>query len=701
MSKKQSIALAAGAGFFATSTAFVGLPVIIYAANPGEFTSPFLNIMESYWSAAAIFFALLVTPVIVLPPRIARVWAALAAVVAVYIWAHGIFQTHSFGAIDGQSWSPSVPRRHIAIEAVVILAGFTVMFVASLRLQKMLAIFLTLLSAGILFQSWPTLSASKWLTLPDDRQLPRIAEFSDKGNALVVLMDTMASDVFEEVVTKNPDIAKALDGFIFYPDTVGASPTTFLAMPTIHSGQSYRGGKPTAEFFNETVRKQSVLTKVADAGYRSMLINPIQNVCPDKVECILGDAAMRSKKSVARSEGLSILDAMLFRLAPLGLKNAAYNDGEWILQSLLEDKRFIQRAIKDDHFLRDLAAATMVSSGAPTLKFLHLMNTHPPYVFDRACNYAGRQQDRTRENFSIQVKCSLDSFVKLLDALKARALYDRTAIILLADHGNYGLESTRTSITGDRAKLVGAANPTFAIKPIGSKGAFRTGGGEIYIGDFGATLCDLLKVCSTEAGVSALSEPYGRTRLFNYYRWKNEFWKASTIAGLTPYEVRGPVGGKDNWIKEAPIRVGETVDFSEKGNSVIYTWTGWSQPEPWGTWTTSSIASLVMNPDKKLPGRVTLQVQGFVEPGPVHATVMINEKKVGEIALNKSKPAGEFSFRIPDEALEDDWVKLDLVIADPKSPKELGLSRDDRQLAIGLFSLRLDADRPGASDRVQ
>jgi hypothetical protein len=77
---------------------------------------------------------------------------------------------------------------------------------------------------------------------------------------------------------------------------------------------------------------------------------------------------------------------------------------------------------------------------------------------------------------------------------------------------------------------------------------------------------------------------------------------------------------------------------------------------------------------------------------------MINEKKVGEIDLNKSKPAGEFSFPIPDEVLEDGWIKLDLVIADPKSPKELGLSRDDRQLGIGLFSMRLDAAVSGASN---
>jgi hypothetical protein len=669
---------------------FVGLPAIIYDANPGEFSSPFLNILETYRVWAAAFLVLLVVPALALPRRLARVWAALVSVVAVYVWAHGVFQTHNFGAIDGQNWSAAVPLRHIAVEGLVIAAGAALVFLASLRLQKMLATFYLLLAAGLILQSWPTLSASKWLTVPDDIQMPKAAEFSAKANALVVLMDTMQSDVFEEVVAKNPALAKALDGFIFYPDTVGASPTTFLAMPTIHSGQMYRAGVPTADFFKDSIKNHSILTKVADAGYRALQVTAIQNICPANVECLAVDAAIRSKKSVVRSEGVNILDAVLFRLAPLGLKNAAYNEGEWIVQNLVEDKRFIQKALKDNYFLQNVAAAMTTSSDAPTLKFLHLMNTHPPYVFNDTCNYAGGQQDRTRENFRIQVKCSLDTFAELLAALKAHDIYDQTAIILLADHGNPGIESTRSPIEGSRAKLVGAANPTFAIKPVGSRGAFRAAGGEIYIGDFGATLCDLTKVCSAEAGISALKEPTGRTRLFNNYRWKNEFWRTSTIAGLTSYEVHGPIGRRENWIKDAPIKVGQTVDFGEKGASTMYVWNGWAQPEPWGTWSDGPVASLVMNPDKRVPSRVTLQVQGFVTPGPVQAAVVINDKKVGDIVLTSAKPSGQFSFDIPAEALADGSIKLDLLITNPQSPKDIGMSNDDRKLGIGLYSLRID-----------
>lgn len=689
MSKKLSIALAASAGLFATITVFVGLPSIIYAANPGEFSFPFLNIIFSYWIWGVAFLALAVVPALVLPPKPAQIWAAGIAVVAIYVWGHGIFQTHSFGAIDGQSWSVNVPKWQIGVEAIVILAGAVLVFVAALRLQKMVAIFSLVLAAGLLFQSWPTLKASTWLPVSDENQFSKVSNFSTKGNALVVLMDTMASDVFQEVVTQDPVLARALDGFTLFPDTVGASPTTFLALPTIHSGKVYRSGIPTAQFFAEAVRDHSVLTKIANAGYHSTLVNPIQNICPANVECLTADAAMRSTKSVVRSEGINILDAVLFRLAPLGLKNAAYNEGEWIIQNLVEDERFIQRAVQHNYFLQDLAAKMTVTSDVPTLKFLHLMNTHPPYVFNRDCGYAGGQLDRSRENFSIQVRCSVERFAELLNAMKAHGIYDQTTIILLADHGNYGIESTRTEIKGSRAKIVGAANPTFAIKPVGAKGPIRTAGGEIYIGDFGATLCDLLKACTVENGVSALQEPYGRTRLFNYYRWKNEFWKTSSISGLTPYEIRGPLGRKENWVKDAPIRVGQTIDFGGSGAGLPYLWNGFSQPEDLGTWTDGAVATLVMNPDQRVPSSITLHVVGFVNAGAVRATVAVDEKSVGEIVLDKAKPEGNFTFRIPDEALEDGAIKVDFAIAEPRSPKEIGLSSDDRKLGLQLRSLKI------------
>ena len=407
MSKKLSIALAASAGLLATIAVFIGVPSIIYEANPGEFSSPFLNIVASYAGWAAGFLALAIVPALLLPRAYGRIWAALVAVMAVYIWGHGVFQTHSFGAIDGQNWSVRIPTWQITTEALAIAVGAVLVFAAALRLQKMLAVFFLLLAAGLLLQSWPILRASEWHPVSDDVQMAKVADFSKQGNALVVLLDTMASDVFEEVVTQDPALGEVPHRFKFSTPTrsVRRPPPSWRCRPSTPArsppGRSvdlrfFYGGCRTP-FDHEQDRRCRILVHVGE---------PDPEHCPQGVECLTSDAAMRSKRSVVRSESIDILDAVLFRLAPLGLKNAAYNEGEWVLRNRIEDERFIIRAVTHNYFLQDLAAGMTVTLDRPTLKFLHLMNTHPPYVFGKGCGYVGRQLESNRENFTIQVRCA-------------------------------------------------------------------------------------------------------------------------------------------------------------------------------------------------------------------------------------------------------------------------------------------------------
>jgi hypothetical protein len=540
----------------------------------------------------------------------------------------------------------------------------------------------------LLLQSWPAITKSNWNPVSDEVLMPGIAKFSATKNALVVLMDSMNSDVFEQVVKENPEIAKNLEGFIFFPDTAAASPTTYLALPTIHSGRVYQQGVPLNDFFTSAVKEGSVLNKLANAGYDSISINPIQNVCPQSLDCTKAAAALRSKKEEIRSEGIEVLDAVLFRLAPLGLKEAVYNEGNWTIKSWIDDKRFVQTGVMHNFFLKEFARSVTVGSDKPTLKFVHLLNTHAPSVYTPECTYAGRRLDRTRENYLTQVRCSLEIFGELVQALKAREIFDQTAIILLADHGNLVVPSARTSMKGFVANIIGVANPTFAVKPIGAKGPFKTAGGEIHLSDFGATLCDLLKDCSVDRGVSALNEPTGRVRLFNFYRWKNEFWAAKAIS-MTPYEIRGPLVAETNWRRDAPIKVGETVDFGTDGSSIPFVWAGFASPEKAGTWTSDKVATLIMKPDGASRGQLQLRATGFIAGGPVRVSVLINEAAAGEMTFDKKNSEGTFTFAMPEGTMQEGTLKIDFMISEPKSPASLGLSRDSRELGFMLHSLRI------------
>ena len=178
----------------------------------------------------------------------------------------------------------------------------------------------------MLLQVWPVFHASNWLDVSDNTRMPDAASFSNESNALIVLMDSMTSDVFEEVVESTPALRQAFDGFLFFPDTVGAAPTTYLSMPTIHSARTYRNGAILGQFFDDAVGSHSVLTKVAKAGYRAILVNPIR-VCPQEVQCFDLHSAMAGDSSSVRKEAMTVLDSVLFRVAPLGLKNSRLQRG--------------------------------------------------------------------------------------------------------------------------------------------------------------------------------------------------------------------------------------------------------------------------------------------------------------------------------------------------------------------------------------
>jgi hypothetical protein len=238
------------------------------------------------------------------------------------------------------------------------------------------------------------------------------------------------------------------------------------------------------------------------------------------------------------------------------------------------------------------------------------------------------------------------------------------------------------------ANMIAVANPTFAVKPIGAKGPFKTTGGEIHLRDFGATLCDLVKDCSVEFGVSALHEPTGRVRPFNFYRWKNEFWSAKTFS-MTPYEIRGPLVAEENWRRDAPIKAGQTVDFSANGSSIPFVWAGFSVPEKMGTWTNGKVATLIMKPDSPSLGQLQLHATGFTAGGPVRVSVSINGATVGEMAFDAKSNETAFTFTIPDVARQEETLKIDFVISEPKSPASLGLSRDSRELGFMLHSLKI------------
>jgi hypothetical protein len=214
-----------------------------------------------------------------------------------------------------------------------------------------------------------------------------------------------------------------------------------------------------------------------------------------------------------------------------------------------------------------------------------------------------------------------------------------------------------------------------------------------------------------------LSMPFGIRMLFH---------RPTTVKQLTG-TLKGPVAlnadnplliarkfsldwGMPCWIKrdacpgssmllDFPYEYGSEIVFNSSGNSSKYTQTGWSSPEPWGRWTDSHEASLLIPLDLNTlasEGNLTLtaEIEAFVSDK--HSSqpfsIKVNGTQVSSESFQLGDGIREISANIPSNlARQESPLSIIIVLEDPISPAKLGISNDKRMLGIGLHRIRISS----------
>jgi hypothetical protein len=141
----------------------------------------------------------------------------------------------------------------------------------------------------------------------------------------------------------------------------------------------------------------------------------------------------------------------------------------------------------------------------------------------------------------------------------------------------------------------------------------------------------------------------------------------------------------------AVVRPGERLRFALGGNGLSGLTSGWGDPEHWGTWSVAKRAVLRVRPATKdgLPLHAELKFRPFICPG--HPEIGVVCRTCGREIARWNCPSAEWQVRTftitSDLAANNGIVDLEFLIYYPRSPAELGISADTRQLGIGVESL--------------
>ena len=131
--------------------------------------------------------------------------------------------------------------------------------------------------------------------------------------------------------------------------------------------------------------------------------------------------------------------------------------------------------------------------------------------------------------------------------------------------------------------------------------------------------------------------------------------------------------------------IGKPVGF-DSPHTRCFLKSGWADnTEDWGTWTVGKEAKLAVFMPPGTPKTITLDLRAFVGPKHLKQTLEIGVDGGSSKAFTLSQfEQNRITLPIPASAYGKEFLVLDLKIADPASPKDLGMGEDTRRLGVGI-----------------
>jgi hypothetical protein len=439
----------------------------------------------------------------------------------------------------------------------------------------------------------------------DDRawRPPReqIYQLSRDRNVIHIVLDGFLSEIFGEFLEKErAAIERDFSGFVYFADHLGAFPTTRGSMPAMLSGIAYRNERPFSEFQQKTIRERSLFTVLARNGFRVHSITFQNREHPPPA--LPGGEVVRysvptpysTYEAYVEFAAAQLLDVSLFRHVPHAFKADVYNHDTWLLQSRYTAREAARRVRSSNHvaFFDELTGRLTATAGPPVYAFIHIAVPHPPLALAADCSFTGRKR-MSQAAYTAQARCGVAAIQRLLDRLRALDVYNRSVIMLTADHGwrvPRGSHPLRgmTSPAGSLESLALKAMPLLVIKPADATGPLRISRAPTAITDIPATVLDLVGLPNDVfpgESVFRIDEGARRSRVFTHHSWSNAAWRLPYFDVLQLFSVDGPILEPSAWkfqkaIFEPSDDVEEQLERHRVGLSVVER--GAEGPFRWG-----------------------------------------------------------------------------------------------------------------------
>ena len=486
-------------------------------------------------------------------------------------------------------------------------------------------------------------------------------------NLLVLVLDSVDADQFAQALAEDPDLSRRLEGFTWYRNAMGLSDPTKYGLPALLTGQAYTQPVDYAGFIAAAYADAPLYTMLAGDVWDARFFTDSRYV---SLDAGVVDNLAREELAVNDPAGLTrdLLRLCAFRYAPHFLKPQLWMYSNVFLPYAQAQGEPVYE-VTDPAFDARLREEGLEATVERAFRLIHLTGMHPPYTMDADCQY--QAQGVTAQE---QMRGCLRLAEDYLEQLRALGVYDRSAVLILADHGTETVH-----------------RPLLLLKRPGDTGEMAVNDAPVSYADLPATYVALLT--GAQAGTELWSIPQGqaRTRLYYHESSRNNafnLYEYSTQALSPSWEELIPTGRVfhgDSLEAAAPYTLGETLYFDLRATARPYLVSGFSSADFHSTWTVGESGRISL-PLARLPRSDTLTVEmKFL-------SIMGGSQRLrvdcgGQTVFEGTVTDYALRFSFPASLVQDQTLTLDFTYPDAISHLEAGLSEDTRQVAFAVTEL--------------
>ena len=513
-------------------TVLVFAPSQVYYGNTMEFPMLVVEMLPLLAGAALLGTALLTGSLIALPAgRPREVGVALVFGLSVAAWLQSTVLVWQYGVLNGIPIDWAAHRIHGVIDALVwcfLLAGVLVRFRYINRIALTASVLaIVVQSFGIALQA--SRSNDRWVNHYSFDTTTRFS-FSRDRNVVILVLDTFQSDLFQELLDEDPEIAEWLRGFTYFRNATGGFPSTAPSIPLILTGRYYDNAVPFQDFVRSAFTSASLPQTLKAANYHVYYNNlyywPSLYADPSIASHVL-EKTLRWHDAQSRRWAAGLMLLGVFRCLPQAGKRLLEGSVARITPSLAWDDAHggetlpmgprapgdAQAPSGDIAFVRAMTSLSSATMEAPAFKYYHLWGIHAPLLHDeRLRPFAG---EYTRENAKHQAKGTVRLLRSFIETMTKLHIYDQSLLLIVADHGTEFqpfrprlVEVDRRLRTGRSVLPVATRNsfglPLVLVKPIAAKGAMKISDAPVSLGDIPRTITSALGMKTACPGESML-----------------------------------------------------------------------------------------------------------------------------------------------------------------------------------------------------